>query len=171
MLNDDDSDRPDRAPELAPAARTYRRRPRRSRPRAQVLTTKRMTRIAAIEFAKLFPPVEDVDRPQTRRDCLPGGCNEARPCPFVSCKYHLAIDVTDVGSLKFNFPDLEPWELRETCALDVADRGGVTLEEAGELVNLTRERIRQVEVRGLIQLKRDPATRRLDIARYGEEDL
>jgi DNA-directed RNA polymerase sigma subunit (sigma70/sigma32) len=50
-------------------------------------------------------------------------------------------------------PDLEPWELKHTCALDVADRGGITLEEIGEVMNLTRERIRQVEVRGLLKLK------------------
>ena len=41
----------------------------------------------------------------------------------------------------------------ETCSLDVADRGGITLEEVGEILNLTRERIRQVEVRGLSKLK------------------
>jgi len=29
----------------------------------------------------------------------------------------------------------------------------VTLEEVGEILNLTRERIRQVEVRGLLKLK------------------
>jgi len=40
-----------------------------------------------------------------------------------------------------------------TCALDVADRGGITLEEVGEILNLTRERIRQVEVGGLLQLR------------------
>ena len=34
--------------------------------------------------------------------------------------------------------------------IDVADRGGLTLEEVGALTNLTRERIRQVEVSGLL---------------------
>jgi DNA-directed RNA polymerase sigma subunit (sigma70/sigma32) len=43
--------------------------------------------------------------------------------------------------------------MKETCALDIADRSGVTLEEVGEIMNLTRERIRQVEVRGLLKLK------------------
>jgi hypothetical protein len=59
----------------------------------------------------------------------------------------------ETGSIKINFPDLEPWELKHTCALDVAERGGITLEEVGEIMNLTRERIRQVEVRGLLKLK------------------
>ena len=52
-----------------------------------------------------------------------------------------------------NFPDLEVWEMTETCALDVADRGGTTLEEVGVLLNLTRERIRQVERSGIDKLR------------------
>ena len=76
-----------------------------------------------------------------------------RPCPFVSCKHHLYLDVSaKTGAIKLNFPDLEVWEMNETCALDVADRGGTTLEEVGAIMNLTRERIRQVEVKGLAKL-------------------
>ena len=52
-------------------------------------------------------------------------------------------------------PDLDIAEMKDTCSLDVADRGGITLEEVGEILNLTRERIRQVEVRGLLKLKMD----------------
>ena len=67
----------------------------------------------------------------------------------MACKYHLYLDVNpETGSIKMNFPDLEPWELEETCALDIAERGGVTLEEVGAILNLTRERVRQVEVSG-----------------------
>lgn len=43
--------------------------------------------------------------------------------------------------------------MKETCALDVADRGGTTLEDVGAIMNLTRERIRQVEVKGLAKLE------------------
>jgi hypothetical protein len=71
----------------------------------------------------------------------------------VSCKHHLYLDVSArTGAIKLNFPDLEVWEMTETCALDVADRGGTTLEEVGAIMNLTRERIRQVEVKGLAKL-------------------
>lgn len=92
----------------------------------------------------------DVDRPLTRGDCA----NMPRPCPFVSCSHHLYLDVNpDTGTVKLNFPHLEPWEMAETCSLDVADRGGITLEEVGAILNLTRERIRQVEVRGLTRIK------------------
>lgn len=80
--------------------------------------------------------------PQTRADCA----QIARPCPFVSCRYHLYLDVSPkTGSLKLNFPDLEVWELPESCALDVADKGGITTDELGELMNITRERARQIE--------------------------
>ncbi len=61
----------------------------------------------------------------------------------------------ETGSIKINFPELEPWELQHTCALDVAESGAITLEEVGQVMNLTRERVRQVEVAGLIKLKRE----------------
>jgi DNA-directed RNA polymerase sigma subunit (sigma70/sigma32) len=59
----------------------------------------------------------------------------------------------DSGAIKLNFPHLEVWEMAETCSLDVADRGGITLEDVGSILNLTRERIRQVEVRGLVKIR------------------
>ena len=43
--------------------------------------------------------------------------------------------------------------MAETCALDVADRQGITLEEVGVIMNLTRERVRQLEMRGLSKLR------------------
>jgi len=92
----------------------------------------------------------DAQRPKTRADCM----NGPRPCLFVSCKHNLYLDVNpETGSIKLNFPDKEIWELQHTCALDVAEKGGITLEEVGEIMNLTRERIRQVETRGLMKLR------------------
>lgn len=92
----------------------------------------------------------EAQRPRWRADCVDG----PRPCLYVSCKHHLYLDVNpQTGSVKLNFPDKEIWELEETCALDVADRGGITLEEVGAIMNLTRERIRQVESRGLYKLR------------------
>ena len=89
-------------------------------------------------------------RPQTREDCR----DASRPCPFVACRHHLYLDVTDVGSLKLNYPDREPWELAHSCSLDVADAGASTLEEVGALMNVTRERTRQIEVSALLKLRR-----------------
>jgi hypothetical protein len=132
-----------------PVSRKVRRRPRRTRPRSKTIAMKRLTREELRIGALLYPPV-DIPRPETRAQCL----EEARPCPWVSCKHLLYLDVNpETGSIKINFPDLEVADMPETCSLDVADRGGITLEEVGEIMNLTRERIRQVEVRGLLRLK------------------
>jgi hypothetical protein len=124
------------------------RQKRRTRARSKTIAPKRLTKEEIALGQLLMMP--DVDRPESRGDCK----DMPRPCPFVSCKHHLYLDVNpETGSIKLNFPDLEVWEMRETCSLDVADRGGITLEEVGEILNLTRERIRQVEVRGLLKLK------------------
>jgi hypothetical protein len=134
------------APEVS---RKIRRRRRRTRPRSKTIAMKRLTREELRVGALMYPPV-DIPRPTTREECR----GEMRPCPWVACKHHLYLDINpETGSIKINFPDLEPWELKHTCALDVAERGGITLEEVGEIMNLTRERIRQVEVRGLLKLK------------------
>jgi hypothetical protein len=74
---------------------------------------------------------------------------------YVSCKHHLYLEVSDTGTIKLNFPGLEVEELVETCALDVADRGGLSLEDTGPLINVTRERIRQIEAQALAALPRD----------------
>jgi hypothetical protein len=129
---------------------TPRPRGRRDRPRSRTIALKRLTRAELQRGAELYPPIEDVERPQTREDCR----DAPRPCPWVACKHHLYLDINPrTGSIKINFPDLEPWELAQTCALDVADSGGLTLEEIGLITNLTRERVRQVEVRGLLTLR------------------
>jgi len=141
---------PDQNEEGVPeVSRKVRRRRRRTRPRSKTIAMKRLTREELRLGALMYPPV-DIPRPTTRDECR----GEARPCPWVACKHHLYLDINpETGSIKINFPDLEPWELSHTCALDVAERGGITLEEVGEIMNLTRERIRQVEVRGLLKLK------------------
>jgi hypothetical protein len=121
----------------------------RRRERHHIAMKKCLTREELRVGALMYPPV-DIPRPNNRAECR----EEMRPCPWVACKHHLYLDINpETGAIKINFPDLEPWELQHTCALDVAERGGITLEEVGEIMNLTRERIRQVEVRGLLKLK------------------
>jgi hypothetical protein len=140
----------DEGAEMPEISRKVRPRTRRTRPRSKTIALKRLTRAELAAGAAEFPPVEDIDRPRTRAECAGG----ARPCPWVACKHHLYLDINPrTGSIKINFPDLEPWELPHTCALDVADAGALTLEEIGVVTNLTRERVRQVEVRGLLQLQ------------------
>jgi hypothetical protein len=75
----------------------------------------------------------------------------------------------ETGSIKLNFPDIEVWEMTETCALDVAERGGVTLEEVGEIMNLTRERIRQLEMSGLSKLHLSDDSEGADLRGFAED--
>ena len=83
---------------------------------------------------------DDLTRPRTRGDCLSGGTNEARPCPWNTCK-HSFMDAAGVTH----------------CTLDFADKGGMTLEEIGDILGLTRERARQIEANALFKLKRKTA--------------
>jgi len=129
--------------------REQRRSRRKRAVRARTISVKRMTK-RELEMGRMLYPETDYWKPRTRDDCVDG----PRPCPFVSCKHHLFIDVSPrTGAIKLNFPDLEVWDMGESCALDVADRGGTTLEDVGAIMNLTRERIRQVEVKALAKLE------------------
>lgn len=129
--------------------REQRRSRRKRAVRARTISVKRMTK-RELEIGRLLYPEDDYNKPRVRSACVGG----ARPCPYVSCKHHLYVDVSPrTGAIKLNFPDLEVWEMGDSCALDVADRGGTTLEDVGAIMNLTRERIRQVEVKALAKLE------------------
>lgn len=100
-------------------------------------------------------------RPQRRADCLPGGCNEQRPCPWVSCHHHLAIDVNEEGSIKLNFPsvvaidgkeflttDIVDWDAMEhTCSLDAAEDGGWFHRQVADALNVVEGAIDNLEAR------------------------
>jgi hypothetical protein len=164
--------------------------PRGTRPRSKTIAPKALRREVRSEGLVVL---DETDRPRHRRDCMTAeqvaaeyllrqeegedvshlpppadGVNCERPCPWVSCKHNQYLDVNEeTGAIKLNFPDLQPEEMQHSCSLDLADRHGITLEEVASTLNLTRERIRQVEVRGLLMLKtanvdfEDPAPRRL----------
>lgn len=144
-------------PEDVAVSRRARYRPKRADrgvPRSKTIARKKITRAVLEIGAQLYPPVAGIERPRTRGECR----GMPRPCPWVACKHHLFLDINpETGSIKFNFPDRESWELQHTCSLDVAEAGALTLEEVGEITNLTRERVRQVEVIGLLKIKREHA--------------
>lgn len=88
-------------------------------------------------------------RPRTRGDCACG----IRPCPWVGCRYHLYVDAGKAAELKVNHAHLEPWELQELCALDVAGYGGLTEHEVGEILGVSGKRVGQIERGALIKLR------------------
>lgn len=79
--------------------------------------------------------LDEAQRPRVRADCLEGGQNEARPCRWKDCYYYLKHE-------------------KASCVLDIADEGGITLEEVSEVMGVTRERIRQIETLALKKLAR-----------------
>jgi hypothetical protein len=114
-------------------------------------------------------------RPLRHSDCADG----PRPCPYISCRHHLAIDLTGSGQLDSHLMDgalrprasaeqVEAWtsevaekvaEMGDTCSLDVAARGPMTLSEVGQVYGMTREAIRLIEVRALVRKMRLPMER------------
>lgn len=91
-------------------------------------------------------------RPRRRSQCKTNGL---RPCPFIGCRYSLVADVNDLGGIVLTRPELAVTEVKESCALDVADRGEHTSDELAVLLNLTRQRVDQVLNRALNAMRRE----------------
>lgn len=120
----------------------------RTRPRAKTIPAWRpLTKVERREGAELEIP-GDVKRPTVLADCA----DRRAPCPWASCRYHLAVEVTEVGSLKLNHPDRDLVELGATCTFDIVSRGEATGDEVGAALNISHERVRQIEVRALLKL-------------------
>jgi hypothetical protein len=87
-------------------------------------------------------------RPRVRGDCV----NGPRPCPWAACRFNLTIDHINAARepvVAFD-DDVE----RASCALDVADGGPVELQVIGDMLGVTRERVRQIEAAALVKLRR-----------------
>lgn len=119
--------------------------------RGRTIGVREMSRRQFDAGRALFPPDDSIERPRTRGECegIP------RPCPFVSCVHHVYLDVSRKGGLKLNFPDLEPSDLHadRSCALDIADSDGVTLDVVGQALNISRERARQIELHAIAKMQ------------------
>jgi hypothetical protein len=153
------------AQQVEQAPQKQERRKRRRRPvRGKTLQVRKMPKEYRRLLGLLYPEPEfEYVRAQTRAECK----DTPRPCPFVSCRYHLYMDVNEEkrnGAIKINFPDLDVHEMEHTCVLDLAEGGPRTLDEVGEYMNLTRERVRQIEEECLNKLGgREAAIKFLEI--------
>ena len=87
--------------------------------------------------------LQDAQRPPPPRRA---DCPKRRPCRRLRCRHHLLVEWTRGGNLKLRRPValLDGY----SCALDVAEEhpDGLTLEQVGGILNITRERCRQVEL-------------------------
>ena len=138
-------------------ARLREKKPRSTSPSARKYATEDVNRMAAVRLAHeadLYPPSINAahPKPKTWGECESQRLgSSANPCPFVSCKYNLYLDVTPAGNIRIAFPEREVWELPQTCALHVAskvtsegDTDDMTLVDVGRLIRVTRERVRQI---------------------------
>ena len=122
-------------------------KPLRRRARARTVAMKRLSK-AELKIGALLYPERGYWRPRDRADCD----QVPRPCPYVGCRHNLFLDINATGGIKLNRPDGEPWD-GPNCALDLADERGRTTEAVGAAMNLTRERVRQIELRALERLR------------------
>lgn len=90
-------------------------------------------------------------RPPWIRVCPP----QHRPCHHVACRYHLWTEWVYDGRAVVDLVQTRTWgDRRHTCALREAHRGGMSLEEIGQALHLTRERARQIQARALEDVRR-----------------
>lgn len=108
--------------------------------------------------------VLSIQRPRTR-----GECGEVRPCPWVSCRHHLLLDVHVVEgtrdrppTIRFNGRSVRGLQtgadasevqtfvdaaverldqLEHTCSLDVADEGRHLYREVAQVLSVRRQRV------------------------------
>jgi len=100
----------------------------------------------------------NAERPRKRGDCADG----PRPCPWVACRHHLALDVDNItGRVRIVIPVERLDQARDTCSLDVADRGGASEREVAELLDLGQGSVSKVSSRGEGRLLRLPVIQEL----------
>jgi hypothetical protein len=97
-----------------------------------------------------------------------GDCPTSGPCVRVSCRHHNYLEVDEEkGTVKLNFPHLEPQDLKHPCSIRVAIKAAARVKDRGPRgevmshaevsakLGLTSERTRQLEAGALRRVKRD----------------
>jgi hypothetical protein len=80
-----------------------------------------------------------------------GACRKlGGPCPHAVCRFNLTSERRDARGAKPS--EIHLPVVHESCALEAAEQGGMTLEEIAKRLSLTRERVRQIELGALKKL-------------------
>lgn len=84
-------------------------------------------------------------KPKTRADCA----NVPRPCPYVSCKYNLGVEIDITG-----WPRLT--DAKKSCMLDLIEKNpdGMTLDNIAEILRISKKQVRAELREALSKLKR-----------------
>ena len=102
-------------------------------------------------------PIDFLVLDEHRAFARQGGCAEGvRPCPFVSCRHNLFLDVDAGGNVVLNFPEgVGPEDVppEESCSIDVAMRGGKEVGEIARLLTTTEEEVEEAIERGAPKMR------------------
>ena len=98
-----------------------------------------------LEYAAELAAAER-DRPRTRAECE----QVPRPCPYVSCRWNLYLDVDEAGRVIIHDGETPIDERSYSCALDVIEDhpDGVELTELAAITCMSREHLARIEEHG-----------------------
>jgi len=72
------------------------------------------------------------------------------PCPHTVCRFNLTSERRDSRGAKP--AEMHLPVVRESCALEAAELGGMTLAEIASRLSVTRERVRQIQLGALAKV-------------------
>lgn len=114
--------------------------------------------VAELALPPATPPAPAVSlvaldaRPTLRSECR----HASRPCPWVSCEEHALLAAVS-GPLGSELTDDQLVELLTempySCLADIVEERTLTLDEVAAVFGVTRERVRQLEDKGLTHLR------------------
>lgn len=89
----------------------------------------------------------EAERPRRRGDCVDG----MRPCPWVSCRYHLAHD--RIRRLSVDDAVTVTTSLDETCTLDLADGGALDGQAVADAIGMSRPLVNFNVLLGMVKIR------------------
>jgi hypothetical protein len=104
-------------------------------------------------------------RPTSDLQCVKLGLGSAIPCPYVGCKNHLSVEVTQAGGLRTLYPHWHPKASDDepTCSLVEARKGCRSSADVGKMFGVTPDRVTQIIAGAIAKLARELDASRDDV--------